>query len=89
MKDEISEDQDLLDELADLRQRVALLESQLARSQQFESDQRQITDSLPVLVATAGLDGWYKEVNAAFQANSRMVRPGITLTSFHGLHSPR
>ena len=67
MKDEISEDQDLLDELADLRQRVALLESQLARSQQFESDQRQITDSLPVLVATAGLDGWYKEVNAAFK----------------------
>ena len=67
MKNENQIDQDLLDELDQLRNRVASLEAQLAQSQQFESDQRQINDSLPVLVATAGLDGWYKEVNAAFE----------------------
>ena len=54
-------------ELANLRRRVASLEAQLARSQQSEADQQQINDSLPVLVATAGLDGWYKKVNAAFE----------------------
>ena len=67
MKDKSREEHDLLDELARLQQRVASLEVQLACSQQSEEDHRQITDSLPVLLATAGLDGWYKEVNAAFE----------------------
>ncbi|HYW80226.1 MAG TPA: PAS domain S-box protein, partial [Thermoguttaceae bacterium] len=57
----------LIAELDELRGRVAKLESDLARSRQAEADHRHINDSLPVLVATAGVDGYYKEVNAAFQ----------------------
>jgi PAS domain S-box-containing protein len=67
MNDQDQTNQDLLEELARLRRRVAEQEAQLARSRQAEADQRQINDSLPVLVATAGLDGCYKEVNAAFE----------------------
>jgi len=53
--------------LARLRHRVAELENQLACRRQAEADQRQINDLLPVLVATAGFDGYYREVNAAFE----------------------
>jgi PAS domain S-box-containing protein len=53
--------------LSELRQRVAEQDAQLVRSRQAEADQRQFNSSLPVLVATAGLDGYYKEVNAAFE----------------------
>ncbi len=56
------------EELVYLRNRVAELESQLASSRQAEADQQQINDRLPVLVATAGLDGYYKQVNPAFES---------------------
>jgi len=67
MNDQDKTRQQFIEELAQLRQRVAEQEAQLARRQQSEADQRQINDSLPVLVATAGLDGHYKRVNAAFE----------------------
>ncbi|MCL4201435.1 MAG: PAS domain S-box protein [Pirellulaceae bacterium] len=57
----------LVEENADLRRRLAVLEAQSAQSQQAEADQRRINDRLPVLVATAGFDGYYKEVNSAFE----------------------
>lgn len=61
-----SQDQ-LLAELAELRRRVAEQDAQLERSRDTEAKQQRINDSLPVLVATAGLDGFYREVNAAFE----------------------
>ncbi len=67
MNDQDKTREQLIAELAELRQRVADQDSQLARCRQAEADQRQINSSLPVLVATAGLDGYYQEVNAAFQ----------------------
>jgi len=67
MNDPDKTKQQLIDELAQLRQRVAEQEAQLARREQSEADQRQINDSLPVLVATAGSDGYYTRVNAAFE----------------------
>jgi PAS domain S-box-containing protein len=57
---------DLLAELAALRRRLGAQSARLAKLEQAASDQQQINDSLPVLVATAGLDGYYKEINAAF-----------------------
>jgi len=53
--------------LARLRHRVAKLENQLVCRQQAEADQRQINGLLPVLVATAGFDGYYRKINAAFE----------------------
>jgi PAS domain S-box-containing protein len=53
MNDHDKTRQQLVEELVALRQQLA--------------DRRQIADNLPVLVATAGLDGYYKEVNAAFE----------------------
>ncbi len=54
-------------ELAELRSRIAELESLVELSRRSEADRCQIDDNLPVLVATAGLDGYYKNVNAAFE----------------------
>jgi len=67
MNDQDRSREQLITELDNLRRRVAELEIQLARSQRAELDQRQIHDRLPVLIATAGLDGYYKKVNAAFE----------------------
>ncbi|NLY02593.1 MAG: PAS domain S-box protein [Rhodopirellula sp.] len=67
MSDPGTPQQQSLDEMTELRQRIAVLEAQLAQSQQAEADQQRIYNSLPVLVATAGLDGYYKKVNAAFE----------------------
>jgi len=67
MNDQDKTREQLIAELVELRQRVAEQDAQLVRSRQAEADQRQINNSLPVLVATAGLDGYYKEVNAAFE----------------------
>jgi PAS domain-containing protein len=67
MNDQDKNKDQLIAELADLRRRVAELDAQLATSRQAEADQRQIDDSLPVLVDTAGVDGYYKEVNSAFE----------------------
>jgi len=67
MNDREKTKEQLVEELAQLRGQVADLEAQLARTQQVVADQRRINDSLPVLVATAGLDGYYKQVNAAFE----------------------
>ena len=54
MNDPGTPQQQLIHEITQLRQRNAVLEAQLAQSQQAEADQQQIYDSLPVLVATAG-----------------------------------
>ena len=62
MTDRDKTNEELIEENAGLRGQVAALESQQAKA-----DQRQIYNSLPVLVATAGLDGYYREVNAAFE----------------------
>ncbi len=67
MNDRDKSREQLIAELENLRQRVGGLEVQLARSQQAEADQRHINNNMPVLVATASLDGYYKEVNAAFE----------------------
>lgn len=67
MNDPNKDKEQLLQENAALREQIAALEAQLARSQQAQADQQQINESLPVLVATAGSDGYYKEVNAAFE----------------------
>lgn len=67
MKDQDKTKAQLISELEELRRRIAEHAAQVIRSQQTEADQQQINDSLPVLVATAGLDGYYKEVNAAFE----------------------
>ena len=67
MNDQDKTRDQLLAELAELRQLVADQDALLGRSHQTEADQRQINNSLPVLVATAGLDGYYKEVNEAFE----------------------
>jgi PAS domain S-box-containing protein len=67
MNDQDKTKQQLIAELEELRQRVGEQEVRLARSRQAEAEQRQINSSLPVLVATAGRDGYYKEVNAAFE----------------------
>ena len=67
MSDQGRTNQQLVEELADLRQRLAVMEARLAQGQQAEADQQKINNSLPVLVATAGVDGYYKEVNAAFE----------------------
>ena len=67
MSDQDQANRHLLEELARLRRCVAEQQVQLAQCRQAEADQRQVNDSLPVLVATAGLDGFYKEVNAAFE----------------------
>ena len=62
MTDRDKTNEELIEENAGLRGQVAALESQQAKA-----DQRPIYNSLPVLVATAGLDGYYREVNAAFE----------------------
>jgi PAS domain S-box-containing protein len=67
MNDQDKSREQLIAELQALRQRVADQDARLIQTQQFEADQRKINDSLPVLVATAGLDGYYQEVNAAFK----------------------
>ncbi len=63
MNDQEKTWEQLIEELVDLRQRVASQDAQLARIQQPEADQRKTNHSLPVLVATAGLDGDYTDVN--------------------------
>ncbi len=67
MNDQDKSREQLLAELDNVRQRVGELEAQLARSQPTGPDQWQIHDHLPLLIATASLDGYYKEVNAAFE----------------------
>ena len=68
MNDEQKTKDQLIQELVQLRNRVANLEAELAISQQAEADQQQINSRLPVLVATAGVDGHYREVNPAFES---------------------
>ncbi len=67
MNDQDKTKRQLIEELADWRRRFAEQDAQLARSRQELADQRQINNSLPVLVATAGLDGYYKGVNSTFK----------------------
>jgi len=67
MNDQNKTKDQLIAELADLRQRIADQDAKLAHAIQAEDDRRRIADGLPVLVATARLDGYYQEVNAAFE----------------------
>ncbi len=67
MSDPGTPQQQLIDEITQLRQRNAVLEAELAQRKQAEADQQQIHDGLPVLIATAGPDGYYKKVNTAFE----------------------
>ena len=67
MNDQNKTRDQLLAELAELRGRIAERDAVLDRCRQAEVDQQQIDANLPVLVATAGFDGYYKRVNAAFE----------------------
>ena len=67
MNDQNKTKHQLLAELVELRGQIAELETRNARHGQAKNDQQQINNNLPVLVATAGFDGYYKEVNAAFE----------------------
>lgn len=57
----------LIAELGEMRRQLADQAALLASSQQAAAEYQQIKDQLPVLVATAGLDGYYRSVNAAFE----------------------
>lgn len=57
----------LIVELEELRQRIADLETHVARSRQAEADDRPIDDGLQILAATAGTDGYRQKVNAVFE----------------------
>lgn len=50
-----------------LRQHIARLETRLAERERVVAEQRHLTDLLPLLVAKAGFDGRYQEVNATFE----------------------
>ena len=67
LKDQNKTKDQLITELVELRERMAEQDAQIAKCQQAEADHRHINDSLPVLVATAGLDGYYRDVNATFE----------------------
>jgi len=67
MRDEAKTKQQLIDELAELRRTVAEQEAHLARYQQTEQVRQEIENCLPVLIATAGYDGFYQQVNPAFE----------------------
>lgn len=67
MNDQEKSREQLIEELAHFRQWNAELDAQLSLSQQAEADQRQINNNLPMLVGIAGLDGYQREVNAAFE----------------------
>ncbi|MBN1588729.1 MAG: PAS domain S-box protein [Pirellulales bacterium] len=53
MNDQDKTKEQLVEELAKLREQIV--------------DQQRINDNLPVLLAAAGFDGYYKQVNAAFE----------------------
>ena len=67
MNDQGKNEQQLIKEIAVLRQRLTEMKTRLAEIQQAEADLQTINNNLPVLVATAGLDGYYKKVNTAFE----------------------
>jgi PAS domain S-box-containing protein len=67
MNDQRKTKKQLLDELTDLRRRVAEQETEIVQHRRAEADQKQIDDNLPVLVTLAGFDGYPRKVNAAFQ----------------------
>ncbi|NLE37517.1 MAG: PAS domain S-box protein [Pirellulaceae bacterium] len=87
MNDQDKTKQPLLAELVELRERVAQQESRIARYERAELDQQQINDNLPVLVATAGFDGYYKKVNAAFEKTlGWSERESLSQTFFEFIH---
>jgi two-component system, NarL family, sensor histidine kinase UhpB len=67
MKDQAKTKQQLIAELVELRRTVAEQEASLAQSQQTVHDRHEIENGLPVLIATAGYDGYYRQVNPAFE----------------------
>jgi PAS domain S-box-containing protein len=50
-----------------LQQHVAQLEAQLADRDRLVAEQQRLNDLVPLLIAKAGFDGYYHEVNAAFE----------------------
>ena len=68
MNDQDKTKEQLIEELAQLRRRNAELKTRLSLSQQAEADRQQINKHLPVLVGIAGLDGYQRDVNAAFES---------------------
>jgi hypothetical protein len=62
MNDKDKTKEQLIAELVELRQRLGDRDERLAAAGKSEDHQRRINDALPVLIATAGLDGYYKEV---------------------------
>jgi PAS domain S-box-containing protein len=71
MNDPNKDNKQLIEENAALREQIAALEAQLAQSQQTQADQRQINESLPLLVATAGSDGLAEKALA--EGESRLL----------------
>jgi PAS domain S-box-containing protein len=67
MNDQDKTKEQLIEELAQLRRQNTELKTQLSLSQRAEADRQQINKHLPVLVGIAGLDGYQREVNAAFE----------------------
>lgn len=67
MLDEAKSKSQLIAELVQLRQRFEQQQDELTGLRGSSSEQQAITDSLPVLVATASYDGYYRQVNAAFE----------------------
>ena len=66
MNDEQASREQLLEALADLRQRVAVLEQREADVGQGKEVYDHVMDLSPVLLCVAGLDGYFKQVNPAF-----------------------
>lgn len=67
MQNEAKSRRQLVDEIRQLRRQIVAQNEWLARNRQNDAHQHQLIDSLPVLVATAGWDGYYQQVNRAFE----------------------
>lgn len=58
---------DLRRELKEAQAKVAQLEAALAARQRTKEQFLHVLNMAPVLICTAGLDGYYKQVNPAFE----------------------
>jgi len=57
----------LLRQISDLRERMSVLEASLAQHKAAAKELEHVLDITPILVCIAGVDGYYKRVNAAFE----------------------
>lgn len=67
MQDPDSQHGELQRELSELRNRVEQLEVALSAHRRTKEELQHVLNVAPVLVCVAGLDGYYKQVNAAFE----------------------